>query len=330
MAIKPRVSAIEASESLSIDDAKQFDAMRASDSEPEIPLEGGEPQKQDAGATATTSTGADPANIADAKDKDVVPLATLLEERKARKEADEKFRLREIEQAKLEERLNLINQALESNKQQPQKPQKLEVPDADKDALGALKALAHNNNLTDEEVRTLRDYKAQREAEDMARQQVSSIANWAAQQEREFIAVNPEYTEASAYLMKSRFDELCLFGNTPEQANQIMHREIIDIANKSRQVGKNPAELTYAFAKARGFTSKATAGAAAGTALTEAEKIAAIAAGQRANRSLGDMSGAAPSSAKLDSKSLASMSDAQFAKVLAAMSPEERMSHLGN
>lgn len=327
---KAKQSTVVNSEALSTDDQKQFEAMKTADKEPDdANIEAKpavEPPAQDSKSAAEANKSADTQPSGETG-KDVVPLATLLEERTARKAAEKATQDQAIENARLAERVNLINQAIEANQRQPQKPQKVEVPDPEKDALGALKAITHNNKLTEEENKILQDFRQKTERETQSRNYINEIASFAKQQEDEFVKTNPDYQEATGYLMNSRLQELMLYGATEQQARQQIASEIINIGETAKKTNKNAAEMLYKFAGARGYQKKA----ATAQVPTETEKLAAIEAGQRANRSLGDLAGgASPSTAKIDAKTLATMSEAQFAKTLAALSVEDRMSMLGN
>src|SRR5262252_7740699 len=95
------------------------------------------------------------------------------------------------------------------------------------------------------------------------------------------------------------------------EAMQVLADDEMQLGYSALQSGRNPGELVYAFAKARGYTPKA---AAAGAAPTQ-DRLETVERGQTAARSLGTMGGTA--TAKLSVESLAAMSDADFAKATA-------------
>ena len=245
-----------------------------------------------------------------------VPLAALHE---TREELKAERKRNEENQRKMDERLRLLTEAM-----QPKQPEQTQEPtflDPEKDALGALK-------LNQKQIQELVEYKKNQENERQINQAREGLRMQAAQLESEFVKVTPDYNEASQYLIQSRGRELEASGMySIPQINEILRNEAFALAQQAIQNGRNPAESVYAIAKARGYTPKqaqAAADAAAKTE-TEAEKLARIEAGQAASKSIGQAQGAQLSSGlKLDSKTLANMSDDEFAKVYNKLSRNER------
>lgn len=300
---KAKVNPVVESEALTADETKQMDEMRTTDtSEPEP--QDGEKLEKALPPEIEQKTEKEPKNT-------MVPHAALEEERQRRKATDKENQELKLQQARINERLSLINEALEKKNQ----PQVNEIPDPDKDALGAVK-------MTMEEVRQLKEFKERMENNQKVAQQVGEVGNIAANLEKQFIATNPDYNEASQHLVNSRRNELSAFGLSDQQINQQIMQESMQIAIQALQQGKNPAEIVYNLSKIRGYAKKEA------TQDTQA-KLENIAAGQKANQSLGDVSGGSPNGAKIDAKSLATMSEADFAKVTKKLSQADMQELFG-
>lgn len=308
-------------ESLSADEEKQMATMRASDSAPvdDAP----QPEK-----LIEPNPKVEPKPEADdSKKNTMVPHAAMEAERQRRKAAEKGREEQALENARLAERVNLINQALEGRgRQEQQKPlEYMEVPDPEKDAMGAVKALLHNQKVTAEENKAFSDFRKQNENRQRAADQINEVSSRAVTLEKEFMAKTPDYKEASDFLKQSRFVELQAFGLDPQQANEQIVRETFELAVQATKMQKNPAEIVYNFAKARGYAAKAPA-----TGETEAEKLTRIAEGQKANQTLTSIPGAAPGSGKIDAKSLSAMPEEDFAKMLKSLTPTQRHELFGS
>ena len=248
-----------------------------------------------------------------------VPLAALHEERERRKELQ-----RQIEDVnrRADERFNLIAQKLAAAAPQAD-PVKREIPDPEKDTVGALR-------MTTEEVKVLSDFKRQIETQAVQNQAIQTLFAHASRLETDFEKDNPDFQAASAYLRDSRARELAAFGVDAYRIQQQIGFEKLQLAQTALQHGRNPAEVIYALAKMRGYApvqagSKAAAAAAADG---EAAKLARIARGQEAGASLGAASGAAPG--KTGIEALLAMSDAEFSTALDKMSVDQLRQHFGN
>lgn len=296
-----KVSPVIAADAMSDDERKQLESMR------EEPIADPEPAPEPAPPEKEAKK--------EPEKQTMVPHEAMEAERQRRKTAERKAQEMELNQARLDERLNLLNEAM--TKKAPVK----EAPDPDKDALGAVK-------ITIDEVNELKKFRETYENNQRQAAQIQEIGNKAANMEREFITSTPDYNEATTFLKQSRFNELQAFGLTPEQAQQELIKETLSIAIQALNTGKNPAEIAYKLAMTRGYTKKQVE--AVKQAETDSEKLANIAAGQKANLSLGDVSGSPPNSKKIDGKTLATMSEAQFAKVLKSMSESDMQELMGN
>lgn len=244
-----------------------------------------------------------------------VSLAALHEERERRKVAEEARRQLEQNQIRLDERLKMIDARLNP----PAQPR--EIPDPDKDALGALKATA-------EEVKTFREFQQRQQAQAQQNQYAQDVMMRASSHEAEFMKQAPDYGEASVYLKKSRADELSAIGMAPYQIQETLRGESLQLADAAMKQGKNPAEMVYSLAKSRGYA-KTGAQIIQAQPDGDAEKLAKIAQGQRANTSLGNV-GSAPTKQELSGKDLLAMNEDQFASWLEKLKPSERAKFLGS
>ncbi len=302
-------------DTLSSDEQKYFDSKGAAAPAPASPPPATPaPAPADRpGAPAVDPSGAR-SNPAEAK---TVPLAALHEERERRKELQ-----RQIEDVnrRADERFNLIAQKLAASA--PAAESKREMPDPEKDAVGAIR-------MTAEEVKVLSDFKRQVEAQAAQSQAIQAVFAHAARLENEFESRTPDFQTASTFLRETRAQELATLGVDPYRVQQILGLEKLQLAQAALQQGRNPAEIIYALAKMRGYSPNT--GAPKGKAAAsdgEAAKLARIAKGQEAGTSLGAASGAAPG--KTGIEALLGMSDAEFASALDKMSADQLRQHFGN
>lgn len=230
--------------------------------------------------------------------------AALNEERERRKQAE---RTNEERIAKLQE---LILQKVNP----PQPKVEEQIPDPEKDPVGALKVLLKQSH----------EYKQNQQATEQENQralQEQRIMGDASRAEGEYLSTLPDfdantrtsstYNEASAFLINMRRAELNALGYQPMQIQQTIKQEAIGLAAQALQGGRNPAQIVMDLAKARGFAPKPKTAEAPKE--TEQQKIERIAKGQEAGFSIGSAAGAkAPNNSRLDAKNLANMSDEDF------------------
>jgi len=288
---------------LSPEEQKQFEQMQKQEAEEKVVIDA-----EKAAPAEKIETVEEP--VKEAKE---VPLAALQEERERRKAAEAATRQAELNQARLDERLKIINDRLNP----PTKPR--EIPDPDKDALGALKA-------TTEEIKLFREFQQRQQDETQQRNYAQDIMARASSAEAEFMKQNEDYGVASVFLKKSRQAELEAIGKQPLEIQQILTQEGLLLADAALKQGKNPAELIYNLAKSRGYSRQTTVVAA--QPVTDAEKLAKIAEGQKANTSLGNVN-ATPPKPQMSGKDLLAMDDEQFEKWLDKLPTKERAKFLG-
>lgn len=101
--------------------------------------------------------------------------------------------------------------------------------------------------------------------------------------EQSFVAQNPEYYDALNHLRGIRASELAMLNPdlTVPQIREIIGREELQLAANLMRSGRNPSQIAYEIAKARGWSPKAAA--AAGAAAGGAADTGAAAAGNGAS-----------------------------------------------
>lgn len=380
----PPAKTSKTSETFTAEEQKQFDGMRDADkgdSEPvnpppvEAPPTDADSKPADNADTPPSKSDQPPAKetkeLKEPKENTMVPHAALEAERQKRKAAEQRERDREIEFAKVQERLNVINQALEAQhkaapKPENTKPEKMEIPDPEKDALGAVKALTHNIKMTEQENRLLQQAREQREADEKVHQENQKKAETenariraelarASSEESEFATRTPDFQDAANHLRAVRRQQLQLMGFTDQpqydpQTYQVVRpsiefmigQDLLQMARNAQMLNTNAGEFLYNMSKASGYQTKAAppannqpaansqpAPASTSAQPSVAEQIDKLNAGQRANRSLSEAQGNAPAG-KINAKDLATMSDAQFAKMVSGMSQQEQYEYFGN
>lgn len=314
MAKAAKQPAIIESESLSAEETKQMDEMRATDriapavseSEPEAVESKIAPEE--AGEVTLEKT-----EKQETKQK-TVPHEALESERQKRKAAEKELQEARLNEARFDERMKMINEALAKPEQ---KPQKMEVPDPEKDALGALKAMTHNYTLTEQENRILKQSVEQQQQVSVVQSQINDVIAKGTQAAVEYKKTAPDYDDAFNALSASRLQELKHMGLNEQQAQQKLYEDKLIITAQALTSGQNPAEVFYSIAKSRGYQTKASVTNASAQHPDAATQISILTEGQKVNQSLSNIQGGAPNAGNfINGKDLATMSDAQFAKVM--------------
>lgn len=228
-----------------------------------------------------------------------VPHGAMHQEREARKAAEQRAQAAEARIAAFEaERAEAAEPA----------PEPWPDPIADPDGYNARmqKELASRDEK-------LEQFQRQTQQE----QQRSYVVNTLAAQSQRMERENPDFTPAVNHAIAAYKTELTLMnpGASEDQIMQRINADIEQLAFNAMQIGKNPAEVIFEIAKARGYRPAAVAApAAAAPAVDEGRKVEALAAAQKATESLG----AAPVASganELTLESLAKMSEADIARL---------------
>jgi hypothetical protein len=253
------------------------------------------PGSADAGTDAGASTGdggeseGKPVDkpAADAgKAADHVPLATFLEEKKARKELATKHQETEKALAELRGKFAIIDR-LKLGGEDPAAQQPAGPPKVEDDIFGAVKHVTET--LAQMEKRTA-DERAAKEANEKAATEQKTFVDKYKADASAFEAKTPDFKPAYDFLLNSRAAELKAIGyDTPESLHQALVADEFAIAEMAFAKGKSPAEMIYSLANQRGY--KKADAAAIPDAGAAAEKLATIERGQAAHKSLSNTGG---------------------------------------
>lgn len=261
-----------------------------------------ETTQQEAPAQEAQPAADAPEAHAQAEEPKVVPLAALHEERGKRREMAAQLEAERRAREDIERRVEARLQALAQARQQPEP----EPPAIDENPIGHL---SHKLGETQAALRVLAQQSMEdREASHQAAMQ-AQLAHRVTAAEVSFAGATPDYGDALKFLHSARSRELQAFGVDEMTAAKNSAEEMRVFAMTAAAQGRNPAEVAYALAKAKGYTAKAQA------KVDPAEKMAAAQRGVAASQSLGN--GGGGGDGKLTAKQLVAMSDEEFAKATA-------------
>ncbi|HSC47382.1 MAG TPA: hypothetical protein VLG68_04795 [Gammaproteobacteria bacterium] len=215
---------------------------------PDAPLvvgAAGEPSVPEMDGEGQTQSSAQKEN----REKRVVPLEALQQERAEKKQLREELKQFRDWQAALTQRLQQLPAYAEAaTARQAPAPDPKEKPlDYINHVLGQLQS-----NTVE-----LQAWRQQQEAAAQQRATVQQYADWAAAQEQEFAKAQPDYRDAYRYAAEVRDKELQALGySDPTVRANITRMNTAEIVSNALQQGRNPAELVWEYARARGFASK--------------------------------------------------------------------------
>lgn len=258
------------------------EAFFSSGGEKSIPAEGG-----DTGASSETGEvkPAAEAKTGDAPKNDHVPLATFLEEKKARKELSGKLSEYEKQIAEFKGKFAIIDRLKlqgETESAAPTGP-----PSPEEDIFGAVK---HVGETVAQMQKAAADAKAAQEAAEKQAGEQKVFVDKYRKAADEFEQVNPDFKAAYNFLLNARAAELKAIGyDTPESLHNALIADEMAIAQMAFERGKSPAEMLYNLANQRGYKKEQAADAKS----SAAEKLEAIERGQAANKSLSNAGGSA-------------------------------------
>jgi len=166
-------------------------------------------------------------------------------------------------------------------------------------------------------------------AEQMTAQQKATQAQTAQQQqfqaintrmqsyEVDFLADNPDYNDAATHFRESRKAELEDMGYAGAELQAALTNDLVGLAVRSMQSGKDPAEVVYNLAKKRGF------GVEIAKKVDEPSKtLQAVERGQKAGKSLSTV-GAKTGDGALTAESVMKLDGAAFDAALAKLKAQE-------
>lgn len=218
--------------------------------------------------------------------KGFVPYDALYAERQERK--------------KLEHRLAELETRAQS-KEEPKEPEPVPDPVTQPDEFTAW--LKRNQEQGSQSVEDLRRQVQEQQHRQAVAQRVSAA-------EAEFAKATPDYMDAVNHLMQARQRELSFFTDDADAVRQQVQQEAWALAEAAVQRGRNPAQVAYEIAQARGYRPKK----AEPEQPPAAERIKAQAAAQEATQSLSQAGGPA-NTGRPTAEDLAKMSEAEFAKL---------------
>lgn len=318
---------------LTTEDRAALAAMQAADGDPpqaDDAAQGGGTQggEGDQGASGDAGAASGDGAGEGAAGQQNVPHGALHEERERRKAVERELADIRQQRATLEERTNLILQAIGQQQQAQQTPQQngQALPEIDKDPVGHLVA-----RLAQAEA-ALADFGRVMQSQGQQQQQqreVSELQMHAGAAEQAFAAEHPDYGAAADYLYKLRQQQLAAIGvDDPTQQRMMIAAEAQQLVRMQRSMGRNPAAAIYEQAKILGYKTP-EAGNGNGQMAGD-QKLQQVAAGQQQARTLSNMGGSR--AAGVSARSVAEMSPGEFKAFLekAKADPEAMRSVFGS
>jgi hypothetical protein len=152
----------------------------------------------------------------------------------------------------------------------------------------------------------------------LVNEEVQQLGGYMSQAEARLREQKPDYDEAIDHIVKARAAELELYGLSPAQIQQTISQEAVDVIRTAVQQNRDPAELAYSLAQARGYRP-----AEGGGRQTEAKPngggaqamLDAIENAKKASKSLGSGGGAAVKT--LTAEAVAALSGEEFEAIYA-------------
>src|SRR3990167_5093690 len=213
-----------------------------------------------------------------------------------------------------EQRLaDLAKQFAPAQPQAPAEPQ-IKVPDRDVDPIGYFEAQLALRDQKLAEVEKWRHSQSQASEDDIKRQKIGAEVS---RLESEFAKVTPDYPQAQEFLQKRWADEARVLGVPEHQAIRFYAEQVVRAAAAQN---KNPGEVAYEFAKARGYQKGNGNGAV--TQPKTGPDLETIQRGMASAKSVSTAPGrAAPGMPTIDA--LLKMDDDEFASTFASRDSKE-------
>lgn len=224
------------------------------------------------------------------------------QERERRKQLEATLQAKDLEFARVNERLAILAAAMQQAPQARQE-EPAALPDIETDPIGYMKHLGEQLKAASQ-----RTEEVQRAAQQDA--EVRAVVTTYQADANRFAQEAPDFKDAYGHLMQGRDRELTLYGIAdPAQRAQIIHQEEQQLVKNAVAQGRRPAQVVYELAKARGYSAPPAAAPQQPAAKDEVQRIADAA---KANRSLSNMAGGSAKT-ELTAQDLLSMSDKEFA-----------------
>lgn len=174
----------------------------------------------------------------------------------ARRDLERQLNERSVSQARLEERLNLLTQALQP--EQPAGPAKRERPDPNQDIFAAM---AYDREQLDSALQEIANYKEQiatghAEMEEQ-RRYISSLNSYAASEPNMLDSYNFLLRARAAELMAIRYPQATyaqlMLAPAPDDIAEMVNQEERDLYKGAFQRNSNPAADVFRMAQMRGY-----------------------------------------------------------------------------
>jgi len=270
-------------------DLETMEVSEAPDATEEVqPVQSEQPEVvAEAEVTEDVEEAAVVAQVKEERPSETVPLATMLEERTARKGLQN-------EVGELKQKINTLSSlkdeldAMRNKDTQEQESQAFE-----EDPIAALKS---QNEKTQQE---LNDYKDGNKATADQNEAVNQFQSAVMTQVEQFKAETPDYLDALSFVSEKVTGVYGTMGISDSDKSQAFDNWATDVAATALQNGINPGQAVYDIAKQFGYT----------IPKAPEDKITNIDKGQQASQSLSDTGGQGDSTTLSD---IESMSDDEF------------------
>lgn len=199
------------------------------------------------------------------EEKQRVPLAELIEERKRAREAERQ--LREFQNVLLQAQIK--RQEQEAKAAEPEKT-KIKFDDS---PIDYLKQEVDEAKQTAAQLRAERDAQAQQAQQSQTQQaQLRQFTELVRADEAKFVEKNPDYYDALMFVREITKASLEEYELTPEQMDQQMRQSEFQQSLAAMQRNKSPAQTVYKIAQKLGYKKLENAVPAAKTGDTELQK----------------------------------------------------------
>ena len=233
-----------------------------------------------------------------------VPLSELMEERRARQQAQRELGEFRERYAKLDGRLEELSERFKAPVEQP--------PSIDDDPVSHI---AWQNRELQKQQSEIGDRLDKRDEEAQKVQQWQNFQSAVAADERAYRTANPDqpFDKALEYLRAGRAQEYQAMGIVdPVQQQQLVAQDEVFVIQQAMSQGKSPSQAAWDLAVARGY--KPAEPSQSPAEVNEgARKIENLVKGQKASTSLSSAGGGAE--VPLSLEAIAEMSDEEFAKI---------------
>jgi hypothetical protein len=143
--------------------------------------------------------------------------------------------------------------------------------------------------------------------------------------EAEAKAAMPDYDAAAQHLAAGRAQELMMWGYGPQEVQQMLAAEVLEITRNAIATNRSPAELAYALARSRGYmppnmvpatgqNGRPILSPAGAPSQATSAMLDAIARGQKQGRSIGAVPGGG-GNGQMTMADLAGLTDAEFQRI---------------